>query len=276
VHKTRVEIDLERFADDLSYLQRNREVTDVVLTAAGDVVGRMTLVETLAARIGTIPHVNALRLRSTAFAHSPERFTRAVIDRLARINRVTVVRPLRLEIEARFLHATQVLPAHRELTAKLRSKGITVYCNTPLLGEVNDSPEEISKLAYRLREAGVEFHHVYVAGLPFQVKWNRRFPVDVATVIDIGSVVRKDGSGREIPRYIIATALGEVDFGLTSKLYRENGRFSARLSPYNLEYYRQMEPDFQWPEGVGTDPDGAPVAPVEGLSDSGNFLVFER
>ena len=276
VHKTRVEIDLDRFDGDLAYLQKNRAITDVVLTAAGDIVDRMTLVASLAAPIETIAHVNALRLRSPAFAHSPERFSRAVIDRLARINRVTVARPLRLEIETRFLHATQILPAHRELSEKLRSKGITVYCNTPLLGEVNDSPEEISKLAYRLRETGIEFHHVYVAGLPLQVKWNRRFPVDVATVIDIGSVVRKDGSGREIPRYIIATGLGEVDFGLTSKLYRENGRFSVRLSPYDLAYYRQMAPDFQWPEGVETEADGAPVVPVEGLSDSGGFLVFER
>ncbi|MGD8368103.1 MAG: radical SAM protein [Desulfobacterales bacterium] len=276
VHKTRVEIGLDRFGGDLSYLQRQRDVTDVVLTADDDIVDRMTQVEQLAEQIGAIDHVNALRLRSLVFAHSPERFSRALIDRLARINRVTVVRPLRLEIETRFLHATQILPVHRGLAEKLRAKGITVYCTTPLLGEVNDSPEEISKLAYRLREAGIEFHHVIVTGLPFQDKWNQRFPVDVATVIDIGSVVRKDGSGREIPRYIIATGLGEVDFGLTSKLYRENVRFSVRLSPYDLEYYRQMSPDFQWPEGVETDAGGAPVVPVEGLTDSGGFLVFEK
>jgi L-lysine 2,3-aminomutase len=210
------------------------------------------------------------------FAAAPERYTPAVVDRLGRLNRVTVVRPLRLEIETVFLHASQVGPVHRELAEKLRCKGVTVYCNTPLLGEVNDSASEMSKLAYRLREAGIEFHHVYVAGLPIQQRWNRKNPVDVATVINIGSAVRKDGSGREIPRYMIRTALGEVDFGLTSTLYRENGRFSVRLSPYDLNYYRKMSPSFQWPEGVEADADGAPVVPVEGLTDSGNFLVFDR
>ena len=276
VHKTRVEIDLDRFEGDLAYLRANDDVTDVVLTAAGDAVAHLAAVAALAGEIGRIEHVNALRLRSLDFAAAPERYTLAVVDRLGRLNRVTVVRPLRLEIETVFLHASQVGPVHRELAEKLRSKGITVYCNTPLLGEVNDSASEISRLAFRLREAGIEFHHVYVAGLPSQQEWNRTHPVDVSTVINIGSVVRKDGSGREIPRYIIRTLLGEVDFGLTSKLYRENGRFSVRLSPYDLNYYRQMAPEFQWPEGVDTDADGAPVVPVEGLADSGNFLVFER
>ncbi len=276
VHKTRVEIDLDRFDGDLSYLRNHEAVTDVVLASADDAVGRLARVEALAGEIGKIEHINALRLRSLKFAQSPERYTAAVIDRLGRLNRLTVVRPLRLEIETRFLHSSQILPEHRELAEKLRCKGITVYSNTPLLGEVNDSAEEISKMAYLLREAGIEFHHLYAAGLAFQQKWNQRFPVDVATVIDVGSEVRKDGSGREIPRYIIATCLGEVDFGLTSKLYKEEGGFAVRLSPYDLDYYRQMDPEFQWPEGVETDADGAPVVPVEGLKDSGGFLVFNR
>ena len=276
VHKTRVEIDLDRFEGDLSYLKRHDEITDVVLSCSGDIVERLAQVEAIAAETRRIEHVSALRLRSLAFATMPERFTFAVVDRLGALNRVAVVRPHRLEIETRFLHSSQIGPVHRQLAEKLHAKGITVYCNTPVLGEVNDSPEEINRIAYRLREAGIEFHHLYVAGMPFQTRWNQRYPVDVATIVDIGSAVRKDGSGREIPRYIIATALGEVDFGLTSKLYRENGGFSVRLSPYRIDYYRQMEEGFQWPAGVSEDLDGAPVVPVEGLSDSGGFLVFDR
>ncbi len=276
VHKTRVEIDLDRFDGDMKYLEQNRAVTDVVLTAADDAVDRLAKVEILGGRIGRIEHVNALRLRSLKLACAPERYTAAVLDRLGRLNRLTVVRPLRLEIETRFVHSSQIGPVHRELAEKLRNKGITVYANTPLLGEINDSADEINRIAYRLREAGIEFHQVFVAGLAFQEEWNRRRPVDVAHVIDIGTRVRKDGSGREIPRYIVRTVLGEVDFGLTSRLYRDRGRLFVRLSPYDLDYYRQMAPDFQWPEGVETDVDGAPVVPVAGLTDTGGFLVFDR
>jgi len=276
VHKTRVEIHLDRFDGDLTYLEQKRAVTDVVLTAADDAVDRLAKVERLGDRIGRIEQVNALRLRSLKFACAPERYTTAVVDRLGCLNRLTVVRPLRLEIETQFVHSSQIGPVHRELAEKLRNKGITVYANTPLLGEINDSADEINRIAYRLREAGIEFHHVLVAGMAFQEKWNRRRPVDVAHVIDIGTRVRKDGSGREIPRYIIRTALGEVDFGLTSRLYRDKERLLVRLSPYDLDYYRKMEAGFEWPEGVATDPDGAPVVPVEGLIDTGGFLVFER
>ncbi|MCF8079898.1 MAG: radical SAM protein [Desulfobacterales bacterium] len=273
VHKTRVEIDLDRFDGDLTYLEQNRAVTDVVLAAADDAVGRLAKVERLVDRIGRIEHVNALRLRSLKFACAPERYTTAVLDRLGRLNRLTVVRPLRLEIEGQFVHSSQIGPVHRELAEKLRNKGITVYANAPLLGEINDSADEINRIAYRLREAGIEFHHVLVAGMAFQEKWNRLRPVDVAHVIDIGTRVRKDGSGREIPRYIIRTALGEVDFGLTSRLYRDRERLLVRLSPYDLDYYRQMEAGFEWPAEVALE-EGSPVVPVAGLTDTGNFLVY--
>ena len=97
--------------------------------------------------------------------------------------------------------------------------------------------------------------------------------MDVADVIDIGTRVRRDGSGREIPRYIILTALGEVDFGLTSRLLIDNGKLRAKLLPYNLDYYRGMSPNYAWSEGVRTDDRGNPIVPVSGLTTTSDFMV---
>ncbi len=162
---------------------------------------------------------------------------------------------------------------HAVLAAALRNKGITVYNNTPLLSGINDTADEINQLAYQLRTSGVEFHHLYAAGLPLQHALNDARPVDTADVIDIATRVRRDGSGREIPRYIIRTALGEVDFGLTSKLIRKNGELYARLTPYNKAYYQAIDSAFEWPQDVQTDAQGRPLVRVRGLVSQDDFMV---
>ncbi len=275
VHKTRVDIDLDAFNGNLEYLKANDVITDVVLSGSGDAVDYLARITGIVRFLQDIGHINAVRLRSNKFNYASAQYSLGVVDRLGSLNHLTVANPLRLEIETQFLHSSEIRPEHTLLAEKLRNKGITVYSNTPLLSDINDSPDEIHRLAYQLRTAGIEFHHLYLAGLPIQDTHIRHIgPINVAHVIDIAGRVRKDGSGREIPRYIIRTPLGEVDFGLTSKLIRLNGNIHVRLDPYNLDYFRQMDPDFIWPTNCLVDDAGAPIVPVPGLIDDGRFLVF--
>ena len=98
-------------------------------------------------------------------------------------------------------------------------------------------------------------------------------PVDLYDVVDIATRVRRDGSGREIPRYIIRTALGEVDFGLSSAISGTQGDLSVKLLPYDLGYFMAMDPGFTWPEGVRVDDDGHPVMAVKGLMKTTEFAL---
>ena len=109
-----------------------------------------------------------------------------------------------------------------------------------MLGRINDTPDAINLLAYSCRKAGIEFHHLYVAGLPIQDYWNTKNPVALYDVVDIATRVRREGSGREVPRYIIRTLLGEVDFGLSSTFVGEGENLSVKLLPYELSYFRQV------------------------------------
>ncbi|HUU79948.1 MAG TPA: lysine 2,3-aminomutase, partial [Acidobacteriota bacterium] len=95
----------------------------------------------------------------------------------------------------------------------------------------------------------------------------------IQDVIDIATRVRRDGSGREIPRYIILTELGEVDFGLTSKMIGDNGRVSVKLLPYDLDYFKGMDKAFSWPATVKLDHDDKPIVPVAGLTNSTDFFI---
>jgi len=273
LHETRVAMDVEGDDRDIEHIRDDHRITDVVLFSRKDAVECLYRISEIIRRLQNIRHVNAVRLRSLKFNYAPEKYTKAVIDKLGELNKLTVVNPLRLEIETEIIHADEIKPAHVTLFNALHKKGITVYANTPLLGKINDAPDEINQIAYKTREIGLEFHHVYVAGHPLQKAWNAEHPVDVADVIDIGTRVRRDGSGREIPRYIILTALGEVDFGLTSRLLIDNGKLLAKLLPYDLDYYRGMAPNYAWPEGVRTDDLGNPIIPVSGLITTSDFMV---
>ncbi|MCP4686634.1 MAG: lysine 2,3-aminomutase, partial [Desulfobacterales bacterium] len=270
-HETRVELTTGAAEADFRYIQADDRITDVIISSKRDVVESLGDVSRVVERLAGIPHVNAVRARSGMFNFYPEKYTRAVIDRLARLNRLSIGRPLRLEIETRFFRAGEIRGAHDRLVRKLNNRGITVYNNTPLLSGVNDTPDAIHELAFRLRRAGIEFHHLYVAGLSLQETFNAEHPIRMSDVIDIATRVRREGSGREIPRYIIRTILGEVDYGLTSAFMEEEGRPRVTLPPYPLAYFRNIHPDFEWPRGVRVDEEGIPSTAVTGLVKTEDF-----
>jgi lysine 2,3-aminomutase len=273
LHETRVAIQAETPIGDLDYIRNDERISDVVIASKKDAVDGLFHITRIVRALQDMPHVNAVRLRCLRFAHHPATFTPAVIDCLGSLNRLSIATPLRLEIETQFLRAEEMQPAHARIVRRLNNRGITVYGNTPLLGSVNDTPDSINALAYGYRQAGIEFHHLYLAGLPLQTAWNAQHPVDLYDVVDIATRVRREGSGREIPRYVISTGLGEVDFGLTSSISGAGEDLAVKLAPYDLAYYTGMDPAFTWPANVTIADDGKPVIPVTGLKKTTPFAL---
>lgn len=273
VHETRVEIIAECSTGDLDYIRDDERITDVVIVSENDATESLFQISKIINALGESPHVNAVRLRSLKFNYKPQSYTPVVIDKLANLNKLTMVNPLRLEIETQFLVADEFQPGHTRLTRLLNNKGITVYNNTPLLGRINDTPDAIHDLAYACRKAGIEFHHLYVAGLNIQDYWNTKNPVALYDVVDIAARVRREGSGREVPRYIIRTVLGEVDFGLSSILVSEGENLSVKLLPYELSYFKALSLDFTWPDDIKEDVNGKPILSVAGLLKTTDFAL---
>ena len=279
LHETRVQIDTRACEKQMAYIMADHRISDVVVAPGPDAVDVVDAVDALydisriIRQLRNIPHVNSVRLRSMKLAVAPADYTRAVINTLGDLNQLSVVNPLRLEIETWFIRAQDVGETHAKLVRRLNNKGITVYGNVPLLGGVNDTDTAIHDLANVLRKAGIEFHHLYVAGLPIQKKWNVDAPIDSYDVIDIATMVRREGSGREIPRYIILTPLGEVDYGLTAKFVRDGDTLKIKLGCYNESYYKTMDETFVFPRGVDTDEGGNPVVTVPGLIKTNDFPV---
>ncbi|KPJ76331.1 MAG: lysine 2,3-aminomutase [Deltaproteobacteria bacterium SG8_13] len=273
VHETRVEIDTGCSQQDLDYIGRDERITDVVMVSETDATQSLYRINQIIGALGAVPHVNSVRLRSLNSNYEPQSYTAVVIDKLGDLNKLTIVNPLRLEIETQFLVAEELTPAHKRLVRRLNNKGITVYNNTPLLGGINDTPDAIHRLAYSCRQSGIEFHHLYIAGLPIQDQWNAANPISLYDAVDIATAVRRQGSGREVPRYMIRTILGEVDFGLSSAFIGDGENVSVKLLCYDLAYFKAMSADFTWPAGIREDGDGKPIVPVSGLLKTTDFAL---
>jgi L-lysine 2,3-aminomutase len=271
VHKTRMELDCdvsdEEMTGNLDLIAAEGHVTDVVLYSRKDVVRLLYRVGKIIERLSAVPHVTAVRLRSWDLNYQPQSFSDAVIKRITSLNRLDAAGPTRLEIETRFLHSSEFKPEHEKLVKAFMQRGVTVYNNTPLLAFINDSEEEILHLTSQLRRIGIELTNLYVAGMPLQEKWSEEHPIHVSQVVDIASHLRRTGSGRELPRYVVRTTLGDVDLWLNALPIgsSNDGSVLLNLLPYHQDYFTALDPDFTWPEGVETDDEGHPIVAVPGL-----------
>ena len=270
-HLARAEIDCGASDDEIdaaiAYVTGHSAITDVILSRQTDLLSGMSRTLAVAERVRAIPHVTAIRLRSLRLAHVPDALPRAAISRIAPFNRLQPVGPTRIEIETQFLHSSEFRPGHARVVRELRSYGITVYNNTPLLGFVNDNDDEMLRISSGCRDAGIEFCSVYVAGLPIQDRWNADHPIVPSSVLDIATGVRRHGSGREIPRYVVRTRIGEVDFSIAPPIFEPHGdEVGVRILDLGIDHFRSIDPEFDWPDGVVTDTDGFPLAPVSGIS----------
>jgi hypothetical protein len=282
-HRARVEVDCG--ADDaqlelaLAYVRARPEITDVVLSRKDDVLSGFSRTLEIVERFRDIPHVLAIRLRSLRLLYAPEAFNRAAVTRLAARSRLQVVRPTRIEIETQLLHSSELRAEQGKVVRELQRRGVTVYANVPLLGYLNDNEQEMLAISGACRDKGVEFTNVYVCGLPIQREHNAEFPIELNSVIDIATAVRRHGSGREVPRYILRTALGEVDFGFAPRIFDldDEGGVGVRLLQQDLAFFKAIDPAFEWPEGVTVDDDGVARVPVAGVSlENQEFLFAPR
>jgi KamA family protein len=271
VHETRVELDCsvpeEELDRALEMVGNTRELTDVVVHSDLGIAKSLSRISEVVRRMVRLHHVTSVRLRSHLFRSRPETFTEGVIKRLAQMNRLRVANPLRLEVEALFMHPSELRAMHGRVVRLLRQRGVTVYVNIPLLPFINDAPEEMLALNSGCRKLGMELNHLVLAGMPLQEEWNADHPVYVGEVIDLASHLREFGSGRELPAYILRTQLGEVDFGLSCDVLEtlESGESPVRLFTYTMEDYRKMDPQFVPPPGVTFGEDGHPVVSMTGL-----------
>ncbi|MDX2441967.1 MAG: lysine 2,3-aminomutase, partial [Desulfobacterales bacterium] len=205
VHKTRVELTLSSDNLAMAYVRENPDITDVVLLVPDDGESAISsqvdrLCQTVD-QLGCVEHIACVRIRWQAFQTRPKAVTIGIIDQIGALANFSIGDPLKIEIETWWLLPRDLLSEHGRLAGQLSCKGVQTYANLALVSGINDDPAVICEMAQGLRDAGMDFHHCYVAGLGVQNRFNGVHPIETDQVLAIASHVRKACSGREIPLY---------------------------------------------------------------------------
>ena len=242
------------------------EITDAVLRSDTDLPDSLDEIERVVHALRADTGVRSFRMRSRVFHDEPLLYDASVVKRYAALQSLEVADPVRFELETLVLSADQLQDSHRRIVELFHQHGVTVYLNSCLLRNINDNPVAMRALSSKCRRFGFEFHHLYVAGAQTQRHWNTGRPVDIDTIVGIATELRRNGSGRELPRLMISTELGEVDFGPGCRIRPGTERGVAEITvwPYTLEYFRSLDPSFDWPDGVSEE-EGCPVIHMPGL-----------
>jgi KamA family protein len=270
-HPTRAELDCDAHDDEmsshLSTIDADPRITDVVLFSSRDPLRTPSRTGAVVGRLAAMRNVSAVRLRSQSMVLEPETLSDAMIKRVASWNRLSVVNPLRVEVEIELLHSGQLQQKHASLVRSLLRRGVTVYNSTPLLAFINDDDDEVARLTSGCRTIGIEMHSLVAAGSPIQRDWSRRHPIHVSRIIELASHLRRVASGRELPKYTVRTRLGEVDLGFSTEILSTDSadRTWLRLLAYTLDDFRAIDPEFEMPEDTRTDESGHPIVAVHGL-----------
>ncbi|MCG8563995.1 MAG: radical SAM protein [Desulfobacterales bacterium] len=263
-HKTRLEIQVGETLPDFAYLETHPKITDVILHGVNpaDPQALESWLEVLKAQEG----IQAVRISAPNFWKEIDLWSWDWIDMILEWQDTSVASPFRVELETWWCRSEQVGEEQVRTASEWAATGIDIYANVPLLSGVNNHPHEMVKLARALRRGEMKFHHIYAAGLPCQDGINGENPITAPMVVDIASAVRQQCSGREIPLYIIRTSLGEVDFGLASTLFEQEGQWYVSLLPYDREYYKAMDIEFALPDSGIVDENGTICLPVTGMT----------
>ena len=145
---TRAELDCASAHDDVAgvfdELASWKRVSDVVIWSSKlDPLRQPWLLERVIGGLAVLPNITAVRVRSHEAVIAPERLSRRELDVLFLANRLGAAAPLRIELELRILHESELTSRVGDLASRLRANGVTTYAITLLLAGVNADPEMV-------------------------------------------------------------------------------------------------------------------------------------
>ena len=173
------------------YITAHKEIREVILTG-GDplILSPRRLAEILAA-LGSIAHVEVLRIHTRAPVADPGLVTDALADVL------DISTPLFIALHAN--HARELTPAVCAAVAKLQRRGIPVLGQTVLLAGVNDSEAALAELFRAMLRARIKPYYLHQLDA---APGTARFHVPVARGREIMRNLRGTISGTALPTYI--------------------------------------------------------------------------
>jgi len=178
--------------DAITYIERNTEVRDVLISGGDPLVHSDRQVEGILKRLRAIDHVEIIRIGSRMPVVCPQRITPELCEMLHRYH------PLYLNTQ--FNHPREITPDSEAACARLADAGINLGNQSVLLAGINDCAHVMKKLVRGLVRIRVKPYYYYQCDLAMGTN---HFRTSVAKGIEIYESLRGHTTGFAVPVYII-------------------------------------------------------------------------
>lgn len=236
------------------YIERHREITNVLLTG-GDPLALPTYeLERILAHVAPIPHVRIIRLGTKVPAFNPGQIVDdpALPDAFARHAGYGAM----IHIMTHFDHPRELTPIALDAVGRLRKAGVILANQTPIIRGINDDPRVLAQLFRELSFAGIAPYYVFQCR---PARGNKTFAVPVEKGYEIFEQAKSMVSGlAKRARFVMSHASGKIEIvGRTAehtffKYHRaardaDSGRFLACKSnpdAYWFDDYAEIVYDY--------------------------------
>ena len=178
--------------DAITYIQRNHEVRDVLISGGDPLVLSDEQLEEIIARVRAIDHVEIIRLGSRMPVVCPQRITPELCTMLKKYH------PLYLNTH--FNHPKEITADSTRACAMLADAGINLGNQTVLMRDINDCANVMKRLVQGLVKIRVKPYYFYQCDLAMGTN---HFRTSVAKGLEIYESLRGHTTGFAVPMYII-------------------------------------------------------------------------
>lgn len=202
-------IDDATIAAGLDYLSRTPAISDVLVSGGDPFMLPLARLERILKALRAIPSIATIRIGTRVPCTLPMRVTSGLAAMLKKYHP--------LYINTHFNHPAEITAEAELACARLADAGIPLGCQTVLLRGVNDSPEIIRELLYRLLRIRVKPYYLFQADL---TKGTDHFRTTVDTGLAIMRHLIGHVSGMAVPTYALDAPGGGGKIPLTPAYIR--------------------------------------------------------
>jgi lysine 2,3-aminomutase len=181
-----------QFEAAFRYLERHREVRDVLLSGGDPLLLADGRLEALLARLRAIPHLEFLRIGTRIPVFLPQRITPELCAMLRRFH------PLWMSVHVN--HPRELTVEVRDALGRLADAGIPLGNQSVLLRGVNDDLDTQRALVHKLLMCRVRPYYLYQCDL---IRGSAHLRAAVETGLGIIEGLRGHTSGYAVPQFVI-------------------------------------------------------------------------
>ena len=180
------------FEEAFAYLEKNRQVRDVLLSGGDALLLSDDRLEGILRRLRAIPHIEFLRIGTRVPIFLPQRVTPALCAMLKKYH------PLWMSVHVN--HPRELTLEVRDALGRLADSGIPLGNQSVLLAGVNDSAQTMKELVHKLLQCRVRPYYLYQCDL---ILGSSHLRTSVAKGIEIIEALRGFTTGYAVPQFVI-------------------------------------------------------------------------